>query len=98
VALTFKYFVMIPRIPWWPEGHTRARARESRKSKRSRSWTGPCLRSVSSTVALSLLRCSRKLALRAQTVRLSDAMLCQAPQRFGHNSRSRAPVQLRIYW
>ncbi len=60
------------------------------------SCTGACLRSISSTVALSLLRSSRKLALRAQTVRLSDAPPRQAPQRLGHDSRNHTPVQLRI--
>lgn len=48
---------------------------------------------VSSTVAL---RFSRKPALRAQAIRLSDTPLRQAPQRFGHNSRSHTQVRLRI--
>jgi hypothetical protein len=51
-------------------------------------------RSMPSTMALRSLRDSRKLALRAQTIWLSDAPFRQEPQRLGHHSLSHAPAQL----
>jgi len=49
------------------------------------------------TVALSSLRDSRKLALRAQTVRLPDASFRQEPQRFEHIRSQAAPAQLLFF-